>query len=53
MLGKFQFRGVLQNWIMVVQWPAVFAVAADRGCLDSFSLVYHPSCLSTSLWETA
>ena len=29
------------------------AVDAGEGCLDIFSLVYHFSFLSPSLWETA
>ena len=31
----------------------MLAVGAGRGCLDIFSLVYHFSFLSPSLWETA
>ena len=31
----------------------MLAVGADGGCLDIFSLVYHFSFLSPSLWETA
>ena len=33
--------------------PAALAVGAGGGCLDIFSLVYHFSFLSLSLWETA
>ena len=39
-------RGVLQIWIRVEQWPTAFAVGADGGCLDIFTLVYHFSFLS-------
>ena len=31
----------------------VLTVGADGGCLDIFSLIYHFSFLSPSLWETA
>ena len=31
----------------------MLAVGAGRGCLDIFSLAYHFSFLSPSLWETA
>ena len=31
----------------------MLAVGAGGGCLDIFSLVYHFSILSPSLWETA
>ena len=33
--------------------PIVLAVGAGGGCLDIFSLIYHFSFLSPSLWETA
>ena len=33
--------------------PVALAVGAGRGCSDIFSLVYHFSFLSPSLWETA
>ena len=49
----FQCRGVLLIWIIVGQGPFVLAVGADGGCLDIFSLIYHFSFLSPSLWETA
>ena len=39
-------------WIRVGQGPTALAVGADGGCLDIFSLVYHFSFLSPSLWET-
>ena len=45
--------GVLLTWITVGQGPIVLAVGAGGGCLDIFSLIYHFSFLSPSLWETA
>ena len=50
---NFQCRGVLLTWIQVGQGPTALAVGAGGGCLDIFSLVYHFSFLSPSLWETA
>ena len=50
---NFQCRGVLLIWILVGQGPTVHAVGAGGGCLDIFSLIYHFSFLSPSLWETA
>ena len=50
---NFQCRGVLLIWIIVGQGPIALAVGAGGGCLDIFSLIYHYSCLSPSLWETA
>ena len=50
---NFQFRGVLLIWIIVGQGPTVLAVGAGGVCLDVFSLIYHFSFLSPSLWETA
>ena len=52
-LGKLPVRGVLLIWITVGQGPTALAVGAGGGCLDIFSLVYHFSFLSPSLWETA
>ena len=54
---NFQCRGgggVLQLWIRVGQGPTVLAVGAGGGGggLAIFSLVYHFSFLSPSLWET-
>ena len=49
---NFQCRGVLLIWIIVGQGPTALAAGAGGGCLDSFSLVYHFSLLSPSLWET-
>ena len=40
-------------WMTVGQGPIVLAEGAGGGCLDSFSLIYHFSFLSPSLWETA
>ena len=39
-------------WIKVGQGPTVLAVGSGGGCLDIFSLVFHFSFLSSSLWET-
>ena len=50
---NFQCRGVLLIWIIVWQGLTALAVGAGGGCLDFFSLVYHFSLLSPSLWETA
>ena len=50
---NFQCRGVQLTWIVVGQGPIVLAVGAGWGCLDIFSLIYHFSFLSPSLWETA
>ena len=50
---NFQCWGVLLIWIIVGQGPIVLAVGAGGGCLDIFSLIYHFSFLSPSLWETA
>ena len=46
-------RGVLLIWNRVGQGPTALAVDADGGCLDIFSLIYHFSFLSPSLWKTA
>ena len=50
---NFQCRGVLLIWIIVGQGPIALVVGAGGGCLDIFSLIYHSSFLSPSLWETA
>ena len=39
--------------IRVGQGPTALAEGAGWGCLDIFSLVYHFSFLSPSLWEKA
>ena len=53
LLGKLPVPGVLLIWIIVGQGPTVLAVGAGGGCLDIFSLAYHFSFLSPSLWEAA
>ena len=50
---NFQCQGVLLTWLSVGQGPIVLSVGAGGGCLDIFSLIYHFSFLSPSLWETA
>ena len=50
---NFQCRGVLLTLIILGQEPTALAVGACGGCLDIFTLVYHFSFLSSSLWETA
>ena len=50
---NFQCRGVLRIWIIVGQGPIALVVGAVGGCLDIFSLIYHCSLLSPSLWERA
>ena len=50
---NFQCRGVLLIWIRVGQGPTALVVDAVGGFLDIFSLAYHFSFLSPSLWETA
>ena len=50
---NFQCRGVLLIWNIVGQGPIALVVGAGGGCLDIFSLIYHFSFLSPSLWETA
>ena len=50
---NFQCRGVLLIWIRVGPGPSALAVGAGGGCVDGFSLVYHFSFLSPSLWTTA
>ena len=50
---NFQCQGVLLTWLTVGQGPIVLSVGAGGGCLDIFSLIYHFSFLSPSLWETA
>ena len=50
---NFQCWGVLLIWIIVGQGPTVLAVGAGGVVWMFFSLVYHFSLLSPSLWETA
>ena len=52
-LGKLPVPGYLTIWITVGQGPAALAVGAGWGCLDIFTLIYHFSPLSPSLWEMA
>ena len=40
-------------WITVGQGPIALAVGAGGGCMDIFSLVYHFSFFTLTLWETA
>ena len=49
-LGKLPVPGRPTIWIIVGQGPTVLAVGAGGGCLDIFSLVYHFSFLTPSLW---
>ena len=53
MLGKLPVPGRPANLDEIGQGPIALAVGAGGGCLDIFSLVYHFSFLSPSLWETA
>ena len=50
-LRKLPVPGRPTNWIIVGHGPT--ALAAGGGCLVFFTLVYHFSFLSPSLWETA
>ena len=50
---SFQRRGVLLISSRVGQGLTALALGAGGDCLDIFSLVYHFSFLSASLWETA
>ena len=52
-LGKLPVPGRPTNLDYIGQVPTVLAVGAGGGCLDIFSLVYHFSFLSPSLWEAA
>ena len=52
-LVNFQCLGRPTIWIRVGQGPTALAVGAGGGCLNIFTLVYHFSFLSPSLWETA
>ena len=53
MLGKLPVPGHPANWIIVGQGLIVLAVGAGGICWNIFSLIYHVSFLSPSLWETA
>ena len=56
---NFQCRGVLLIRVILGQGysaragqgTSALAVGAGGGCLDIFSLIYHFSLLSPSLWE--
>ena len=52
-LGKLPVPGRPTVWITVGQGPSGLKVGAGGGCLDIFTLIYHFSPLSYSLWETA
>ena len=52
-LGKLPVPGRPTYLSRVGQGPTALAVGAGGGCSDIFSLVYHFSFLSPSLWETA
>ena len=52
-LGKLPVPGRPTVWITVGQGPTALAVGAGGVCLDIFTLIYHFSPLSPSLWETA
>ena len=52
-LGKPSVPGRPTIWMIVGQGPIAFAVGAGGDCLDIFTLLYHFSPLSPSLWEMA
>ena len=52
-LGKLPVPGRPTIWIIVGQGRTALAVGAGGGCSDIFTLVYHFSILTPSLWETA
>ena len=52
-LGKLPVPGRPINLDKSRARPIVLAVGAGGDCLDIFSLVYHSSFLSPSLWEVA
>ena len=49
-LGKLPMPGRPTVRIRVGQGPTALAVGPGGGCLDIFTLVYHFSSLSPSLW---
>ena len=51
-LAKLPVPGRPTIWITVRQRPTALTVGAGGGCLDIFSLVYHFSFHTPSLWET-
>ena len=52
-LGKLPVPGRPTILITVGQGPTALAVGAGGGGMDIFTLIYHFSSLSPSLWETA
>ena len=52
MLGKLPVPGRPTNSDYSRARAIKLAVGAGGGCLDIFSLIYHISFLSPSLWET-
>ena len=52
-LGKLPVPGRPTTRITVGQGPTALAVGAGGGCLNIFTLIYHFSPLSPSLWEMA
>ena len=52
-LDKLPVPGRPTIWIIVGQGPTAVAVGAGGGCLNIFSLVYHFSFHTPSVWETA
>ena len=50
-LGKLPVPGRPTIWIAVGQGPTALAVGAGGCGLDIFTLIYHFSTLSPSLWE--
>ena len=52
-LGNLPVPGRPTILMIVGQGPIALAVGAGGGCLDIFTLLYHFSSLSPSLWKTA
>ena len=52
-LGKLPVPGRPTTLITVGQGPIALAVVSGGGGMDIFTLIYHFSPLSLSLWETA
>ena len=50
-LGKLPMPGRPTIWMIVGQGPIALTIGAGGGCLDIFTLLYHFSPLSPSLWE--
>ena len=51
-LGKFPVPGCPTNFDYSRTRANSLTVGAGGGCMDIFSLIYHFSLLSPSLWET-